>query len=1118
MQRVSRLLSVVISGFILACQSTETPLFKELPAETTGISFVNEVKQEGENNVLNYPYYFNGGGVAIGDLNNDGRPDVYFSGNKVPNRLYINKGQLQFEDATVRAGVAAPDGWKTGVTLVDINQDGWLDIYVCRSAMGDSTLRRNLLFINNKDTLAGKGVPTFSEKAAEYGIADASYSTQAAFLDYDHDGDPDLFVLNHSLPQYAGFSKLLSAYKQEKDARFGSKLYRNDQVPGGAPHFTDVSAQSGLINNVLSFGLGIAVSDVNADGWPDLYVSNDFNEEDYLYLNTGKHGPGKPAFRNVVRDAIGHTSLFSMGSDVADINNDARPDILTLDMLPATNERIKLSSGDDNFDKYKLLLQAGFHPQSMRNMLQLNNGDSPDGTPTFSEIGQLAGVSNTDWSWSALLADYDGDGWKDLFVTNGYEKDYTNMEFLKFTVDERVKARQTGQGPAIDQILDRMPAIDVGGFVFRNNTDLTFTDMTKDWGLAATEEHPAVKANGAAYADLDGDGDLDLIANAMNAPAVVYQNQAVENQKAVFLTIDLRRQNPTRVLTGTKVWVYTGGRMQYQEFSPVRGFQSCHYGPLSFGMGGRPQADSVRIVYPDGHSQLLRNVIANRPLIPRYEAATQFVPVVKPTADLFTETVVPGWKHTPVDTNDFKRQQLLPYQYSYSGPKLATGDVNKDGRLDVYAGGAKGQVGALWLQQPDGSLRYQAIAAFEQDRLSQDEAAAFFDANRDGNQDLYVVSGGYPFDKNDPRLQDRLYLGDGLGHFTKAPDALPNETVAGSCAVPFDIDHDGDLDVFVGARLVPGNYPVSARSSLLVNDGHGHFAEAASAKLPNAGQLGLVCDARTADIDHDGWADLVVVGEWMPMMALVNQKGRLTNQSARWFPADTEGWWNCLTVADFDQDGDMDIVAGNYGLNSQMKASAKQPITLTYRDFDDDGLIDPFLAYYVKGKSYPYASRDEALGQVSLLKARFPDYTRYANAALTDLFTPEELQGATQAKATNLATTYWENQNGRFVAHPLPVQAQFAPVFAIEAFDYDHDGDLDLVLGGNLTQTRVRMGQSDASYLPLFENVKPGFRFAGNAGVRSNVRGLAKISDTELAVGSNGAALLLLTHRTVAKK
>ncbi len=1109
-----RILPILLLA-LQACSQTEKPLFEELTPEKIGITFANMVVQDGDNNVLNYPYYFNGGGVAVGDLNNDGLADVYFTGNRVPNKLYLNRtifqkeagaeAQIHFDDVTEKAGVSAPTGWKTGVTLADVNADGWLDIYVCRSAQSDSTLRRNLLFINNHADITG--VPTFTERAAEFGIADDSYSTQAAFFDYDGDGDLDLFVLNHSLPQYAGFSKLLGTLKTEKSTHFGSKLYRNEGTPA-VPSFVDVSATSGLINNVLSFGLGIAVSDLNGDGWPDLYISNDFNEEDYLLLNIPDAKSGAPHFRNVIRTATGHTSLYSMGSDVADINNDARPDIITLDMLPASNERIKLSSGDDNFDKYNQLLRAGFHPQTMRNMVQLNTGQGA----TFSEIGQLSGVSNTDWSWSALLADYDGDGWKDLFVTNGYEKDYTNMQFLKYTVDERVKAQQGAQAASVDQILDKMPGIDVGGYLFRNNGDssLTFRDMTQDWGLTR-----AVKANGAAYADFDNDGDLDLIANVMNGPSVVYKNSAVQQGRGTFLAVDIVQENPTRQLIGTKVWVYAGGQTQYEEFSPVRGFQSCSYGPLRFGMTGHPSADSVRIVYPDNHTQLLVNVPVKAVLWPKYEQSVAgFVyPAEAPVP--YVATPVPGWVQTPVDTNDFKQQLLLPYQFSYSGPKLATGDVNGDGRLDVYAGGPKSQAGALFLQQADGSLSKVNMPAFEADKASQDEAATFFDADGDGDMDLYVVSGGYPFSAGDRLLQDRLYLNDGQGGFTKASGALPVDNQAGSCVVPLDVDGDKDLDLFVGTRFVPGQYPRSEASFLLLNEGKGpggvpSFKKSPASALPLP--TGLVCDARAADLNKDGKPDLIVVGEWMAPTVLLNEGGHFTDATKQWMPANQEGWWNCLTVADFDNDGDADMVAGNYGLNSQFKATPARPVQLTHGDFDGDGRIDPFMTYFVQGKAYPYASRDEALGQVNFLKARFPDYTRYANATLTDLFAPDELTKGIVINAKTLKSTYYENKNGKFIAHPLPVEAQFTPVFALESVDFDHDGDLDLLLGGNISQARVRVGRSDASYVPLFENQKGHFRFRANAGIRGDVRGLARLSDSDVIVGVNGGSLVRLTR------
>ena len=557
-----RIICVILAPLIVfSCsKKNEQKLFEEQLAETTGIDFENKVIQDQENHVLNYPYYFNGGGVAVGDINNDGLEDVYFSGNSVPNRLYLNKGNFQFEDITEKAGVKAAEGWKTGVIMADVNQDGWLDIYVCRSAMADSVLRKNLLFINN-------GNLTFTEKADEFGVADNSYSTHAAFFDYDKDGDLDLFVLNHSLPKYAGFNNMLVNFKKQKGSKFQSKLYQNNQGK-----FSDVSEKAGIINNLLSFGLGLAVADVNEDGWPDIYVSNDFNEEDYLYINN-QDG----TFKNAIREATGHVSLFSMGSDIADVNNDALPDIFTLDMLPESNERIKLSSGDDNYDKYRILINSGFHHQSMRNMLQLNNGDG-----TFSEIGQLMGISNTDWSWSSLFADFDGDGWKDLFVSNGYEKDYTNMQFLKYTVDERLKSRQTGIPPDVNQIIGQMPSIQVGNFLFKNNGDLTFTKKSEEWGISRL-----FKSNGAAYADLDNDGDLDLVINTMNEKSVLYRNTASENKKANFLKVDLRKSNPKKIIDGAKVIVYDSGNIQYQEFSSVRGFQSSMYVPLTFGLSNQ---------------------------------------------------------------------------------------------------------------------------------------------------------------------------------------------------------------------------------------------------------------------------------------------------------------------------------------------------------------------------------------------------------------------------------------------------------------------------------------------------------------------------------------------------
>ena len=1050
-------------------------LFEEIAPSSSGIDFQNTVVQRGSENVLNYPYYFNGGGVAVGDINNDGLTDIFFTGNQVANKLYLNKGDFKFEDITDRAGVAKFQGWRTGVTMADFNQDGYLDIYVCRSAANDSTLRRNLLFVNNGDL-------TFTERAAEFGIDDSSYSTQAAFFDYDKDNDLDLFVLNHSLPQYAGFNNMLVNNKKKKAAAFHSKLFRNDN---GKYH--DVSEKAGLTNNVLSFGLGIAVADINTDGWLDVYVSNDFNEEDYFYINKGNG-----TFRESVRDAMGHVSLFSMGSDVADFNNDGLPDVFTADMLPETNERIKLSSGDDNYDKYSILVNAGFHHQTMRNMLQLNNGDG-----TFSEIGQLAGVSSTDWSWAPLFADFDNDGWKDLYVSNGYEKDYTNMQFLKFTVDEQMKSRQTGKPLDLQQIINQMPAIEVGNFLFRNRGDLTFSNATKDWGLNRT-----FKSNGAAIADLDNDGDLDLVINTINGPAAIYRNNSGRGENH-YLSIDLQKANGGKNVIGTRAYLHAGGRQQYIEFSPARGFQSAMYVPLHFGLGDTKRIDSLRVIWPNGTSQLFLDLPADTTLIANIGDARKHRSSVnvKPKS-VYREMTGLSWKQKPAVMNDFKRQLLLPRMYSYSGPRLATADVNGDGREDLYVCGPKGQAGALMVQQVDGRFAIVSVKAFDNDKDYQDEDAAFLDVDKDGDVDLYVASGGYMHEGTHELLQDRIYLNDGRGNFSRSSNAVPKETLAGGCVAVLDVNDDGAPDVFVGSRLTPGNYPVASSSMLLLNDGKGMFKNADSEEAPFLNNMGMVCDAVAADVNKDGKNDLIVVGEWSSPRVLLQSGGRLSDATSTFFPANLEGWWNSVTAADFDGDGDVDLVVGNAGINNLYNASAQTPVTLVYKDFNSDGQIDPFLNYYIGGKSWPYASRDEALGQVSTLRPRFPDYTKYAVVTLQEIFSPEQLQGASELKAAELKTLYLENTGTRFEIRALPIEAQFGPVYATAAVDADDDGDLDLILAGNESNTRVRIGKSDANYGALLRNDGKGnFTFVNQRESGFRVQGDVRAIATPLVNG-----------------
>jgi hypothetical protein len=1087
-KRVALATYLILALLFHHCSTPEPDtLFVELPADDTGISFNNEVQQSGDNHILNYSYFFNGGGVAVGDINNDGLEDIYFTANQKSNKLYLNKGNLKFEDITDKAGVGATEGWKTGVTLTDINQDGWLDIYVCRSAMGDSVLRKNLLFVNNKDL-------TFTEKAAEYGIDDSSYSTQAAFFDYDNDHDLDLFVLNHSLQRYAGFNNLLNNAKQQKSEKFGSKLYQNQEGK-----FVNVTEQSGLISNVLSFGLGVAVSDLNQDGFLDMYISNDFNEEDYLYMNNGDG-----TFTNTITQATDHVSLFSMGSDVADINNDGLADIYTLDMLPATNERIKLSSGDDNYDKYQLLIGAGFHHQTTRNMLQLNNGDG-----TYSEIGQLAGISNTDWSWSALFNDFDGDGWKDLYISNGYEKDYTNMQFLKFTVDEQLQAQKTGVPVNVQVVLDKMPSINEGNFLFKNNGNLTFSNKTREWGITKKN-----KSSGAAYADLDNDGDQDLVVNGMNIVSMIYKNTSADKQQSNYVKIDLLKNNVGKNVIGTRVIAYAAGNVQYVEYSPVRGYQSSMMSPISIGIGKALQLDSMKISWPNGKSQSFQNIKAATVLGPAIEAATQnaLIQRTNNSKPLMDSANLITWRQQPASVNDFKRQLLLPHMYSYTGPKMATGDVNGDGLEDIFICAPKGQPSALLLQQKNGSFKADVKNMFGADLEYQDEDATFFDADGDGDLDLYVVGGGYLFNMGDPMLQDRFYRNDGKGNFKKDVQAIPLETEAGSVAVPFDLDGDKDIDLFVGGRITPGQYPVNPGSFLLINDGKGNFTDKTNEIAEGLHYTGMVCDVKTTDLNKDGFIDLILTGEWMPIQVWINHNGNLKEETSKWFPYANHGWWNCIELLDFDNDGDEDVIAGNAGTNNQFGVSDQHPATMIFKDFNFDGQVDPFFCYYINGASYPYASRDEALGQVSFLKPRFPDYLTYANATIDKLFTPGELQDTVVLKANELRTMLFENKGNSFDKKELPTQAQWSPVYSISPVDVNQDGLTDIMMGGNESYVRVRLGRNSSSRGIVFLNRGKGlFEYVANQQsgmvLKGDVREIKSIkgaSQTTVLVGAVG--------------
>jgi len=1051
------LLCTVVIFFSACGGKSKDKLFTQLQPGASGIHFRNDLNDVDSSVSFINEFGYMGGGVGIGDFNNDGLKDIFFTANQQTCRLYINKGGNQFEDITEKAGLTT-NVWATGVSIVDINNDGYDDIYVC--VLGRDLLHpaKNLLFVNQHNL-------TFKEEAAEYGVAFSGYSTQAVFLDYDHDGDLDMYLVNYLLGAH---TNAVIPINRSGGSPANDRLYRNEgfSKEKGHPIFTDVSLQAGIKED--GYGLGVSVSDFNNDGWPDIYVANDFLSNDDLWLNNHDG-----TFTNVIDRSLQHSSYSSMGSDAADINNDGLPDIVTLDMLPEYNRRKKESFSFMNYDRYEAERRMGYSPEFMRNMLQLNNGCIKAGDtsiPCFSDIGQLAGIQATDWSWSVLLADFDNDGWKDIHVTNGIGRDFINADFLEFSsrIFGSNKTRPE-QEALIRKRLAELDHVNLPNYLFLNQHNLTFADISAQAGI----DEPSM-SNGAAYVDLDNDGDLDLVVNNINKEAFVFINNTVQKDKPVrshFLSLRLTGDTLNPEGLGAKVYVYAGGKTQLQEENPVRGYFSSVDRQLLFGLGQARQIDSIKVFWPDSSLQTIRRIPADTILTLSWNnAAKTQSPGPNPTTPLFTAvTASKGitYRHRENPFNDFALQRLLPHKYSQLGPFIATGDLDNDGSTDFFIGGAFNSPGKLFFQQKNGSFRSKNL--IDSIKMEEDMACTFFDADGDGDLDLLVTNGGFQYEEGSPYYRPRFYLNDGKGNFSLGKNAIPDSVlpIAG-CVATADIDGDGDLDLFIGGR-VSKEYPLSPRSYILRND-KGVFTDVTAQVCPALQKAGMLTAALWMDINNDKQPDLVLAGEWMPVRFFINDHGRLHEVTDSSSPANMHGMWRSLVAADIDNDGDLDLVAGNLGLNCDYQARPDAPMQLFAADIDGNGRIDPILFYYIKDRdgirrSYPAFSRGQLAAQVPAIKKRFLLNDDFARAGFSELFPGRSKTDVVSFYCDETRSCWLENLgNGKFSKHPLPVEAQFAPVNAILCADIDKDGYKDLLLAGNDYQTDVFTGRYDASY------------------------------------------------------